>query len=98
MKESKLQSLCIKQIAPKHGWLGIKLLPFQTKGLPDCFFIGHGKVLFVEFKTESGVISKVQKYMHDKFNEYDIEVHIIKTVDEFNQLLYRQTPREHENT
>ena len=50
-----------KRAALKLKWFSFKLLPFLMNGLPDQCFIGHGRVVFIEFKREGQHPSPIQK-------------------------------------
>jgi hypothetical protein len=89
MKESKIESDSKKEAA-KLGWMGIKLLPFLMKGLPDTMYIGHGKVVFIEYKTKTGRLSPMQIRMHDKFRDKGIEVYVCRSVEETLEVLNAQ--------
>ena len=81
MLESKIESDS-KKAASKFGWWGIKLLPMLIKGLPDVMYIGHGRVVFIEYKNEKGKLSRMQIHIHKKFKDHGITVHVCRSVDE----------------
>lgn len=50
-------------------------------GIPDCiFFTTRGNVFFIEFKTTSGVCSKIQKYYIELLKSYKFEVFVCSDV------------------
>jgi hypothetical protein len=73
--------------ASHDGWFGIKLVPTIMRGLPDRMFIGHGKVVFIEYKNAIGKISALQKRVHKIFAEHGIKVHVARSVDETMRIL-----------
>ena len=73
--------------AKKAGWWGIKLVPSIISGLPDRMFIGHGKVVFIEYKTEKGQLTKLQKAIHRKFKQHGIGVSVCRSKEETMEVL-----------
>jgi len=89
LRESAIEKQACKA-ATLLGWWGIKLVPQFISGLPDRMFIGHHKVVFVEFKTEKGKVSKIQAYIHKKFKKYGHTVYIARSKDEMIRILNEQ--------
>lgn len=86
MLESKIEKGSVKA-AEKLGWWSFKLLSTLVKGLPDRCFIGHGKVVFIEYKNEKGKLSRMQEYMHAKFLRFGIKVHVARSIDDTLRIL-----------
>jgi hypothetical protein len=86
MLESKIESTSKKE-AKKLGWWGIKLIPSLIKGLPDVMYIGHGKVVFIEYKTEKGKVTPKQLSIHNKFLTHGLKVHIARSVEQTIEIL-----------
>ena len=63
MSEAKIQSKIIKYLK-KQGRLVIKLIRTNYTGVPDICCFKKDKVLWIEVKTESGVLSKIQIIRH----------------------------------
>jgi len=66
--------------AEENGWLVAKLQWLNQTGWPDRTFIKNGIVAWIEFKKPGGVVSKKQKYWHDRMREHGANV--ITTDDE----------------
>ena len=81
MLESVIEAGAIRE-AKKSGWWLIKLMPTIIAGLPDRIAIGQGRVVFLEFKTEKGKLTKLQKAIHRKFASHGIEVHVVRSKEE----------------
>lgn len=79
----KASVIAAKQI----GWYGIKLLSSYMRGLPDRMFIGHGKVVFIEYKTQSGVLSPSQRAIHRLFAQYVHTIHVARSVHDTIKVL-----------
>lgn len=79
----KASTLAAKEL----GFFGIKLVTTLIKGLPDRMFIGHGKVVFIEYKREKGVLSPMQRRIHALFEQHGHTVHVCRSVDETIKVL-----------
>jgi len=79
LKESDIENLVIAW-ATGQGWLCPKLQWVNQTGWPDRTFIKNGIVAWIEFKKPGGVVSKKQKYWHDRMREHGANV--ITTDDE----------------
>lgn len=89
MSESQIEAASVKA-ANRLGWYGLKLHCVSVVGLPDRMFIGHGKVVFIEYKTEKGALSKVQIAAHRKFAQHGITVHVARSVADTIEILERE--------
>lgn len=66
----------------------VKMRSLGTKaGFPDIQIIFNGQVLFIEFKSLSGSLSENQKKLFAEFEEQGFKVHIVKTLNEFIDVL-----------
>ena len=71
--ERNLEQQCCKY-ARKLGLAAVKLEKNGNKGIPDVAIIKEGgKTLYVEFKTQTGVLLEEQKYWK-RFLGYSCEV------------------------
>lgn len=78
MLESKIQNKKIKELE-KQGYYVIKLIVTNRPGIPDLIAIPpNSDVLFVEVKTVTGKVSKLQEYRHKELSEKGIKVEIFK--------------------
>ena len=57
--ERKIQQLC-ERYMESNGWDSERTEHVSDKGWPDTTFHKNGRVLYVEFKTETGVQSPQQ--------------------------------------
>lgn len=76
--------------ARKEGWLPIKLAAIYFSGLPDRMFLGFGQVIFIEYKTLTGKLSKRQIFVHKLFKKYGITVYIARSKKETLEILNAQ--------
>jgi hypothetical protein len=60
----------------------------RRKGAPDLVFMtDNGQVAFIEFKTEKGRQSPEQKAFQEQAERQHIEYHVVRTFDEFRDLI-----------
>jgi Holliday junction resolvase len=78
MKEQQIQAKKIKELEAL-GYYVIKLINTNKNGIPDLIAIPpNSDVLFVEVKTATGKVSKLQEYRHKELTEKGIKVEIFK--------------------
>lgn len=78
MKEQQIQAKKIKELEAL-GYYVIKLTVTNKAGIPDIIAIPpNSDVLFVEVKTTTGKVSKLQEFRHKELNEKGIKVEIFK--------------------
>lgn len=79
MLEKNLQ----KQITSKlksAGFFVRKISAENSKGLPDLLIIGHGEILFVEVKTLTGRLTKLQSYVIGVMQDAGAKVEVWNSV------------------
>ena len=86
MKESSIENKVCKY-AEQKGFSQFKLSAIWNAGVPDRLFLYKGKSFFIEFKTKSGRISKLQKHTINEIIANDISVHIISSAKEGRELI-----------
>lgn len=78
MREQQIQSRRIKELEAE-GYYVIKLINTNKNGIPDLIAIPpNSDVLFVEVKTATGKVTKLQEYRHKELSEKGIKVEIFK--------------------
>lgn len=87
MLESKLQSLIIKYLA-KHKILALKWDCPGHAGVPDliCTSAELG-VFFIEVKTPTGRLSKLQVHMIDKLNDYGATTYVVNCLEDIDTII-----------
>lgn len=61
------------------GWYVIKLIKTNKNGIPDLICLKENeKPLFIEVKTEKGVLSKLQEYRIKELTEKSFDVKILR--------------------
>jgi|TARA_R110000803_G_C11986843_1_gene321430 DNA anti-recombination protein RmuC len=87
MRESIIQQK-ITQKARQQGILCVKVDSSSSRGWPDLTCVlPNGTVLFIELKTPTGKLSRLQEHMIDKLKRNKANVHIIRSVEEFDHLV-----------
>mgnify|MGYP003115545445 FL=1 len=87
MRESIIQQK-ITQKARQLGILCVKVDSSSSRGWPDLTCVlPNGTVLFIELKTPTGKLSRLQEHMIDKLKRNNANVHIIRSVEEFDHLV-----------
>lgn len=78
MKEQQIQAKKIKELEAQ-GYYVIKLTVTNRPGIPDLIAIPpNSDVLFVEVKTSTGKVSKLQEFRHQELADKGIKVEIFK--------------------
>ena len=85
MSEQKLQTK-VKQRLETHGWFVTKLMKTSTNGIPDLMCLRRGIAVFLEVKTESGVVSELQEYMLEKLKRHGFYARVIRSVDDVDTM------------
>ena len=90
MQEKKLQNFCLT-FCKKNAILAVKVDSTSSRGWPDLtLLLPNGTVLFVELKTETGVLSALQKRMLGKITQNNGKAHVIRNIKEFTELINRE--------
>lgn len=74
-----------------YAILVVKVDSTSSRGWPDLTLVlPNGVVLFVELKTETGVLSALQTRMINKIKQNKGKVHVIRTVEALDDLIKRE--------
>ena len=77
MTESKFEQAWSSKAA-KRGWLSIKNIQVNLNGWPDRMYLKNGMVFFIEFKSEEGTVSELQKYRIDQIRKLGFHCFVFK--------------------
>ena len=85
--EKEVESYFVKR-AKEEGYLAVKFVPDQKKGMPDrLLLLPRGHVVWVELKRpKGGRLSAIQKYQHQKLRSYGHVVYVVATRKEVDEL------------
>ena len=76
--EQQIQSKRIKQLEAE-GYYVIKIIKANKNGLPDILALHPTKgILFCEVKTETGVLSELQKFRLKELQQYGFDVQVLR--------------------
>lgn len=81
MKESQLQTQ-IKNRLTKHGWLVVKIITSSMNGIPDLMCIRKGVVMFLEVKTDVGVVAILQEYVMKVLQSNGVHTRVVRCIDD----------------
>lgn len=87
MKESQIERHLVDGVK-RLGGLCYKFVSPGTLGVPDRVIItATGRIIFVELKTETGRLAKIQRYTIGEMQKRGADVRVVKGLDEVKQLL-----------
>lgn len=87
MKESAIERHLVEGVK-KMGGMCVKFVSPGTPGVPDRIIItATGRIIFVELKTETGRLAKIQRYTIEQMQKRGADVRVVKGLDEVKQLL-----------
>ena len=81
MKESSIEKRLVQQARPL-GYEALKFISPGTDGVPDRIVVGHGRVIFVELKTETGRLSAIQKVQIRRLRKLGQDVRVLYGMSE----------------
>lgn len=86
MRERDLEALLVK-LVKQAGGKAYKFISGEN-GVPDriCIFPG-GKIVFVEMKTATGKLSKMQEYQHRKLRFLGCEVVVLRSKESVHRFV-----------
>jgi len=81
MKEQHYQKK-ISDSLTKEGWYVIKLIKTNKNGIPDLLALKENELpMFIEVKTEKGVLSEIQKYRLSELNDKGFNCYVSKGIE-----------------
>ena len=88
MKESELQAK-IKDRLSKHNWLVVKLISTNWNGIPDLMCMRKGVTIFLEVKTETGVLAPLQEHRIKTLNAIGIHSRVVRSLEDIDVYCYK---------
>ena len=87
MKESQIERRLVEGVK-RLGGMCLKFVSPGTLGVPDRIIItAKGRVIFVELKTETGRLTKIQRYVVGEMQKRGADARVVKGIDEVKELL-----------
>ena len=87
MLEKTLQRKIIK-LFKNHGILTRKLDASNHRGWPDLIAIKGGVVVFIEVKTLTGRVSRLQAVTHAELAEHGASVEVVRNLEEASKIIF----------
>lgn len=88
MRESELQKK-IKDRLIKSGWSVIKLIQTNMNGIPDLMCIRKGRVMFLEVRTEKGIVAPLQEKRIEELNKHGVFAKVVRCVEDVDIFCYK---------
>ena len=95
-KESAVQRAIVQALS-YAGWVVMHIPNQSTRGrqrwaglmpgAPDLVAVKHGRVVFLEVKTERGKVSEKQSEVHDLLRLHGMEVRVVRNIDDIMDLV-----------
>ena len=87
MKESQIERRLVEGVK-RLGGMCLKFVSPGTLGVPERIIItAKGRVIFVELKTETGRLTKIQRYVIGEMQKRGADARVVKGIDEVKELL-----------
>ncbi len=87
MRESTIERHLVEGVK-KLGGMCVKFVSPGTPGVPDRIIItATGRIIFAELKTETGRLSKIQRYTVEQMQKRGADVRVVKGMDSVKALL-----------
>jgi len=87
MLEKQIEKLSVQR-AKAEGWYSRKFSSPSHRGVPDRIFIKAGVVVFIELKTATGKVSKLQQKELEDLNNHGVHAVVCRSVDEVMSTLH----------
>lgn len=87
MKESQIERRLVEGVK-RLGGMCLKFVSPGILGVPDRIIItAKGRVIFIELKTETGRLTKIQRYVIGEMQKRGADARVVKGIDEVKELL-----------
>ena len=87
MRESQIERFLVRKVK-EHGGLCYKFVSPGNPGVPDRIIITpEGKTIYVELKTNTGRLAKVQKWQRSEMEKRGADVRVLYGLDAVKDFL-----------
>ena len=86
MLESIIQSKIVNE-AKKNGYTVLKVVKCNINGFPDLTLFKDSLTIFIEVKNEKGIQSEIQKYVQKQLEKQGFKYYLVKSLEEFKQII-----------
>lgn len=88
IRESQIEAYLVDKIKAIGG-LCWKFVSPNVTGVPDRIILIHGRAYFVEVKTETGRLEKIQYHRARQIRDCGLSVTVVKSKEQVDQLIER---------
>ena len=87
MRESQIERFLVCKVK-EHGGLCFKFVSPGNPGVPDRIIITpDGRTIYVELKTETGRLAKIQKWQRSEMEKRGADVRVLYGLDNVKEFL-----------
>ena len=86
MLEKKIEGSVV-DYAKRKGMYVRKFTSPQRRGAPDRLFAFKGRIFWIEFKSEKGVLSKLQAAEHREMRKHGLTVYVCNSVTQGRKII-----------
>ena len=87
MREKQIERHLVEGVK-KLGGMCFKFVSPGTQGVPDRIIVtAHGRIIFVELKTDKVVLSKIQQYIIGQMLRRNADVRVLYGLEQVRELL-----------
>lgn len=93
MRESQIEARLVRMVQ-EHGGLCYKFVSPNNPGVPDRLVITpDGRTIYVELKTEDGLLSALQRYQISEMRRRGADVRVINGLDAVKAFIEEVMPQ-----
>ena len=87
MRESAIEARLVRRVRERGG-LCYKFVSPGNRGVPDRLVITpDGRVFFVELKSQTGRLSKLQKFQMSELKARNVDVYVLYSVEHVEEFM-----------
>lgn len=92
MLEKEIERRMVQTIKQRGG-LCLKFISPSNPGVPDRIVITpQGRIIFVELKTETGLLTKIQEWQINELRKRGVDVRVIKGLGAVKEFIEEVMP------
>ena len=92
MRESAIEARLVRRVRERGG-LCYKFVSPGNRGVPDRLVITpDGRVFFVELKSQTGRLSKLQKFQMSELKARNVDVYVLYSVEHVEEFMREVMP------
>ena len=92
MRESAIEARLVRRVRERGG-LCYKFVSPGNRGVPDRLVITpDGRMFFVELKSQTGRLSKLQKFQMSELKARNVDVYVLYSVEHVEEFMREVMP------